>query len=303
MRAISRYPTASFVLLTFWITGGLALLYSVMQPRVDAAGVSETLKWSGVYMAIWAPSISGMLVTFARGGRLDLLNLLGQLTRRAPLSWWALALAIPIGIELAAIVLSAPLSEYSVARAVPVDPWVIVAFALTTVVGAPLGEEFGWRGYALPNLARQIGATKAAIAIAVAWLIWHLPAFVVPGLQPIFFPSGLSFVQFIGFIVGGSLISALLYFNAEGALGVPVLFHLSMLSATLIVGDTPPEPLVWTASGLYAALGGILALSTRDLRGWRWEKHVARGPQSKTRTEPRARRQPAPQLGGFAIDR
>lgn len=80
--------------------------------------------------------------------------------------------------------------------------------------------------------------------------------------------------------------------------------HRAMLVATIIVGDTLPGRLVWTASGLSAALGGILPLVSRDLRGCRWEDQVAPDPHSaKTRTVQGRPASSTSQLGGFAADR
>lgn len=41
----------------------------------------------------------------------------------------------------------------------------------------PIGEEFGWRGFALPKLQTKYGPLIASLVIGTVWGIWHLPDF------------------------------------------------------------------------------------------------------------------------------
>ncbi len=54
-------------------------------------------------------------------------------------------------------------------------------FFLTLVPA--FGEEFGWRGYLLPRLAKIHTPRKAVLLHAVIWWAWHLPAIVGIGLE------------------------------------------------------------------------------------------------------------------------
>ncbi|MHC1754383.1 MAG: CPBP family intramembrane glutamic endopeptidase [Methanosarcina sp.] len=57
----------------------------------------------------------------------------------------------------------------------------LVKFFATLLPG--FGEEFGWRGYLLPRLARSHTPRKAVLLQAFIWWAWHLPAIVGIGLQ------------------------------------------------------------------------------------------------------------------------
>lgn len=59
--------------------------------------------------------------------------------------------------------------------------FVLLLRFLGTLIPA-FGEEFGWRGYLLPRLARSHAPRNAVLIQGVIWWAWHLPAIVGIGL-------------------------------------------------------------------------------------------------------------------------
>jgi membrane protease YdiL (CAAX protease family) len=63
--------------------------------------------------------------------------------------------------------------------------WSILAstgvYNYSTLLGGPLGEEPGWRGYALPRLEARLGPVRGTVLLAILWTGWHLPLFLMPG--------------------------------------------------------------------------------------------------------------------------
>jgi len=57
----------------------------------------------------------------------------------------------------------------------------VTVYNYSTLLGGPLGEEPGWRGYALPRLEAQVGPLWASVLLALLWAGWHLPLFLIPG--------------------------------------------------------------------------------------------------------------------------
>lgn len=53
----------------------------------------------------------------------------------------------------------------------------IMTFVITIVVTlfGVLGEEYGWRGYLLPELTKIKGKTKSTIIVGMVWALYHVP--------------------------------------------------------------------------------------------------------------------------------
>ena len=50
-----------------------------------------------------------------------------------------------------------------------------VLFMVAIQLPNTLFEELGWRGFALPRMARSMGWLGASLALGVIWAAWHLP--------------------------------------------------------------------------------------------------------------------------------
>jgi CAAX protease family protein len=64
--------------------------------------------------------------------------------------------------------------------------WVSVAtgvllmcvFGLVGSLASALGEEIGWRGFLVPELARTTGFTTTALISGIVWSVWHYPVLI-----------------------------------------------------------------------------------------------------------------------------
>lgn len=52
---------------------------------------------------------------------------------------------------------------------------VALIFAFNLLFGGTLGEEIGWRGFALPRLLERFSPLQASFMLGVVWALWHLP--------------------------------------------------------------------------------------------------------------------------------
>ena len=79
----------------------------------------------------------------------------------------------PMGSVLAAQLEAAAPAEYAAALA-QVIPLAVLVNPLTGLAQA-FGEEFAWRGYLLPKLAKVLSPVRAVLATGVIWGLWHAP--------------------------------------------------------------------------------------------------------------------------------
>lgn len=96
----------------------------------------------------------------------------------------------------------------------------------TIILGALLmfGEEYGWRGFLLPELCLKFGKIKSALLVGLIWALWHAPA--VYGLAlhtEMSSPILMTFLQ-MGAVFVFSIPFAYSYF-LSGSILPPMIFH------------------------------------------------------------------------------
>lgn len=97
-------------------------------------------------------------------------------------------------------------------------------FSLLITFSLMIGEEYGWRGYLLPELTREHGPLKAPIIVGLIWAAWHGP--VLYGLGHVMKtadPIVLCLVQ-MGAVFVFSFPFAYSYYLA-GSILPPMIFH------------------------------------------------------------------------------
>jgi membrane protease YdiL (CAAX protease family) len=81
-----------------------------------------------------------------------------------------------------------------------------------------IGEETGWRGFALPRLQKGRSALSATVILWLVWAFWHLPLF--------FYSYPLPVLP--GFLIGllaGSITFTWLYNSTRGSVLMTALWH------------------------------------------------------------------------------
>jgi CAAX protease family protein len=191
-----------------------------------------------------APSTAAFLLSDGAGRR-DLLRRFTDLGRIREF-WWVLILAFHPLVALGSNWIGMRLGGPSVAldRATLLHPASLLAWLVIMIVGGPLAEEFGWRGYALDRLQAFGGAVNASVALGIIWALWHLPLFFIPGTSQ----GAIAFVSWAFWLWTAQVVSLTaiytwIYNNTNRSIFGAVLFHFmhnATFSALVGISGTPP---------------------------------------------------------------
>ncbi|MCB6180133.1 CPBP family intramembrane metalloprotease [Rhodobacter sp. Har01] len=220
----------TFFALTFGWTWGLWAATALL---LDPAARIKTLL---LLASAFGPSLSGLATVLVFDGPAGLRTWLKRcLAWRLGWGWYATAALAPLAIMALALVLHAALG--GVVPATPVTGLLATALIVLqiTILGGPLGEEFGWRGYALPVMAQRLGWRAASIALGAVWGLWHLPLFWMPGMAQATLPIGL----FMAGSVGLSVVFARLAMNTWFSVLPAILLHAAINSGSWAIPVTP----------------------------------------------------------------
>ena len=201
---IARHDLAFFFVLAFlfsWYPWIIALV------RGTASGPNPL-----------GPFIAALLVTGLAEGRPGLRTLLSRIVR-ARIGWSSYAIVFGLPILLCAIAVGImvafgqriALPTATALRELPERFVFIFLF-----IG--LGEEPGWRGFALPRLQKNHSPLIASLILAPIWALWHLPLMgneFPPAIIPAFLIS----------LLGGTLIQTWLFNRSKGSVFAQMLFH------------------------------------------------------------------------------
>lgn len=206
------------------------------------------------------PSIAALIVAGIAEGWPGVRALLGRIGRvRFGLKWYAFVFGLPALLLAAAVGIMAVLGKVNSLpgaaewREVPDRFLFILLF-----VG--LGEEPGWRGFALPRLQKQRTPLGASLILAPIWALWHFPLFGTEFPAPII-PA------FLISLVGATLIQTWLFNRTKGSVFAQMLLHASVntVGAGLIfpILKGPAFVLFWYVYSLLWLTAGIAVSASR----------------------------------------
>jgi membrane protease YdiL (CAAX protease family) len=220
-----RHALVLYFILTY------AISWSFMIPvALKAQGlVSWQVPYGLYYFASFGPMTAALIITAITEGGMGIRKLLGRLLKwRVGPGYIAFAFLVPIGLFVLAMMVNRLLtgtwSDLRLLGEVDYLPYLTPLGVLGVwLLTYGLGEETGWRGFALPHLQRSRTAASATLILAVFWACWHLPAFF---FRDTYVDLGvLGFPMFFVVMLFSTMVFTWLYNSTGGSLLVVVIFH------------------------------------------------------------------------------
>jgi membrane protease YdiL (CAAX protease family) len=200
-------------------------------------------------------------MTAVISGRVGCVHLLRQIVLwRVGVIWYLFVfVGIPVIQLLGTVVVPGVLASFQPLAPVPALLHYISFFIYPAlIIGGPLGEEPGWRGFALPRLQRQRGPLLGTLILAPLWIIWHWPiwATVWPEAHFNFLPNIVLYCLFIG---SWTVMMTWIFNNTRGSVLMAILAHASVDAfPTAILGALFPATVALSAAGIYKGYYGLV---------------------------------------------
>lgn len=194
----------------------------------------------------FVPSIAGFFFSYIFGGKAEVYSLLKSLLKIHIGVKWLLFIFLVMPLVSAVSCLIFYLSGGTLPQ-MQFPLWFIpIASVYILIFMGPLGEETGWRGFALKKMLEYLSPLKAAVLLGIIWSFWHLPLFLIKGTTQ----NALTSFGYIPAILGYflytvmfSVLITLLYVMSNGSVFGSVLLH---TAGNLSLGVVP---IIFTKSG------------------------------------------------------
>lgn len=185
------------------------------------------------YMAIISlgtfigPALGAFVVTATTKGREGVADLVRRILRwRVGLAWYLFVfVGFPAIEAFGTLAVLGPATPTS-----PLEGWqeIIAAgsfFLFPGLLAGPLGEEIGWRGFALPHLQRRMGPVAASLMLGLLWAFWHAPLWFA-GQWTI--PTLGNIAAYVLWITAATFIFTWVFNNTRQSILLAILLHATM---------------------------------------------------------------------------
>jgi uncharacterized protein len=281
---LARHPLVSFFVIAYAGTWLFELPYVLSEYGAGLLPTrSPVLLWTTPVSIFMGPFLSAFIMTGVTEGREGVHRFLRRFVLwRVGFRWYLFVIVgIPVIAVLSVVVIPGVLGSYQGLGALaPLS--VLGIYVYVFFLGGALGEEPGWRGFALPRLQSMHGPLVGSLILGPLWALWHLPLFLTPW-------NVLSTFNVVVFVLATTCLAIMytwVFNNTKGSVLMAILIHASFNGfVTGILGQLFPAPIL-EDYGLLPILGGfgafavVLVALTRGRLGYQHYHQEVEQPDS-----------------------
>lgn len=246
-----RHSLVLYFILAYVITW----TFEIPLAAVKQGWTHLTIPFAIHYLGGFGPMLAALIVLGITEGSIGIRKLFnGLLKWRVGAGWILFCVLSPVAMfALAALVTRATSGEWPnlyLLGKVEYLPYLgIVGAMILWFLTWGLGEEIGWRGFALPRLQKNHSALAATVILGTIHAFWHLPAFFY---KDTYMAMGLvaGLPMLLLSIIAAAILFTWIFNSTRGSILMVALFHalFDMLSVSKAGGASTPavmSAVVW----------------------------------------------------------
>ena len=231
---LARHPLVSFFVIAYAGTWLFELPYVLSEYGVGLLPTrSPVLLWTSPVSVFMGPFLSAFVMTGVTEGREGVGRFLRRFVLwRVGLRWYLFAfVGVPVIAVLSVVVMPGALASFQGLGALA-PLYLLGIFLYALFPGGALGEEPGWRGFALPRLQSMHGPLVGSLILGSLWGLWHLPLFLTPW-------NVLTAFNVVVFVLTTTCLAIMytwVFNNTKGSVLMAILIHATFNWSTIPVG-------------------------------------------------------------------
>ena len=257
---LERHSLGAYFILAYAITWA----FEIPLAATGQGWIESEIPFAIHYLGGFGPMLAATIVTATVQGRRGLRDLFGGLLKwRVGTRWLLFCFLSPFAMFALAAVLTRATSggwpNLSLLGEVDYLPYLGIPGAVVLwLLTWGMGEEVGWRGFALPRLQRDRSALSATIILGIVHAFWHLPAFFYKdAYKAMGLIAGLPILVLS--VVAAAILFTWIYNSTRGSLLMVTVFHalFDWLSVSKAGGTTAPtimSAVVWALAVLVVVI-------------------------------------------------
>lgn len=222
---IKRNSLISYFIIAYAVSWSFEIPLALSYQRIISVQIPMCLH----YFVALGPISAALIMTYLTEGNSGIRNLIARIFKwRVDARYYVFVIFIPVGMFVFACVLNRIFTgnwpNLTLLGEVDYLPYLTPLGALAIwFITFGLGEETGWRGYALPHLQKTRSAATSTLILGTLWVGWHLPMFFY---RDTYIQMGImAFPMLALSLLFAAMIFTWLYNSTNGSLWMVIIFH------------------------------------------------------------------------------